>query len=43
MNDKEQLTHWLQSQSFENSNLVLMSSGNYDGIDMLTFAQQITK
>ncbi|MBI2275319.1 MAG: peptidoglycan synthetase [Bacteroidetes bacterium] len=43
MNDKEQLTHWLQNQSFENSNLVLMSSGNYDGIDMLTFAQQITQ
>lgn len=43
MNDKEQLTQWLQSQSFENSNLVLMSSGNYDGIDMLTFAQQITQ
>lgn len=43
MNDKEQLAHWLQNQSFENSNLVLMSSGNYDGIDMLTFAQQITQ
>jgi UDP-N-acetylmuramate: L-alanyl-gamma-D-glutamyl-meso-diaminopimelate ligase len=43
MNDKEQLMNWLQGQSFENSNLVLMSSGNYDGIDMLTFAQQITQ
>lgn len=42
MNEKEQLMAWLQSRSFENTNLVLMSSGNYDGIDMLTFAQQIT-
>lgn len=40
---KEELRDWLQKQSFENSNLVLMSSGNYDGIDMLTFARQITQ
>lgn len=42
MNDKETLWKWLQDQSFTDSNLVLMSSGNYDGLDMLTFAQQIT-
>lgn len=41
--NKEQLQDWLQKQSFTNTNLVLMSSGNYDGIDMLTFAQQITQ
>ncbi len=43
MNDKDTLWDWLQEQSFENSNLVLMSSGNYDGLDMLTFAKQITE
>jgi UDP-N-acetylmuramate: L-alanyl-gamma-D-glutamyl-meso-diaminopimelate ligase len=43
MNDKEELEHWLQRQSFVNTNLLLMSSGNYDGLDMLTFANQIVK
>lgn len=43
MNDKETLWNWLQDQSYTNSNLVLMSSGNYDGLDMLTFAKQITQ
>jgi UDP-N-acetylmuramate: L-alanyl-gamma-D-glutamyl-meso-diaminopimelate ligase len=43
MNDKETLWNWLQHQSYNNSNLVLMSSGNYDGLDMLTFAKQITQ
>lgn len=43
MNDKDTLSKWLQEQSYTNSNLVLMSSGNYDGLDMLTFAQQITQ
>jgi UDP-N-acetylmuramate: L-alanyl-gamma-D-glutamyl-meso-diaminopimelate ligase len=33
-NQKEQLEDWLVSQ--------LMSSGNYDGIDVTTFAHQIT-
>lgn len=42
MNDKETLWNWLHEQSFTASNLVLMSSGNYDGLDMLTFAKQIT-
>ncbi|MES2003515.1 MAG: Mur ligase family protein [Bacteroidota bacterium] len=41
MNDKETLWKWLQAQSYQNTNLVLMSSGNYDGLDMLTFAKQI--
>jgi UDP-N-acetylmuramate: L-alanyl-gamma-D-glutamyl-meso-diaminopimelate ligase len=43
MNDKEALWNWLQKQTFEQANLVLMSSGNYDGLDMLTFAKQITQ
>jgi len=43
MNDKEALWQWLQSQDYQNTNLVLMSSGNYDGLDMLTFAKHITQ
>lgn len=43
MNDKEALWQWLQSQAYQNANIVLMSSGNYDGLDMLTFAKQITQ
>lgn len=42
MNNRDTLWKWLQNQSFTDSNLLLMSSGNYDGIDMLTFAKQIT-
>ena len=42
MNNRETLWNWLENQSFEDSNLLLMSSGNYDGLDMLTFAKQIT-
>ncbi len=42
MNNKNQLAEWLEKQHFENANIVLMSSGNYDGLDMLTFAKQIT-
>lgn len=42
LNDKNDLWNWLQSVSFINSNLVLMSSGNYDGLDILNFAKTIT-
>ncbi len=42
LNDKEALHQWMQQQAYQNANLVLMSSGNYDGLDMLTFAKQIT-
>jgi UDP-N-acetylmuramate: L-alanyl-gamma-D-glutamyl-meso-diaminopimelate ligase len=42
MNDKEELWQWLNEQQYENSNLVLMSSGNYDGLDMMGFANKIT-
>ncbi len=42
MNAKEALYEWLQKQSYTQTNLVLMSSGNYDGLDMLTFANKIT-
>jgi UDP-N-acetylmuramate: L-alanyl-gamma-D-glutamyl-meso-diaminopimelate ligase len=42
MNDKETLWNWLQQHAYASSNIVLMSSGNYDGLDMLTFATRIT-
>ena len=40
--DKDELFSWLQNQSYENANLVLMSSGNYDGIDISSFSAGIT-
>jgi UDP-N-acetylmuramate: L-alanyl-gamma-D-glutamyl-meso-diaminopimelate ligase len=40
-NKKEDLYQWLKQQSYENANLLLMSSGNYDGLDILTFAREI--
>jgi UDP-N-acetylmuramate: L-alanyl-gamma-D-glutamyl-meso-diaminopimelate ligase len=43
LNDKNDLAGWLAQQSYKNANLLLMSSGNYDGIDMPTFARQIVK
>jgi UDP-N-acetylmuramate: L-alanyl-gamma-D-glutamyl-meso-diaminopimelate ligase len=39
---KEDLENWLHSQSYQDTNLLLMSSGNYDGIDVATFAHRIT-
>ncbi|OIQ97382.1 UDP-N-acetylmuramate:L-alanyl-gamma-D-glutamyl-meso-diaminopimelate ligase [mine drainage metagenome] len=42
LNDKNELWNWLQQQNYSDANIVLMSSGNYDGLDMLTFAKQIT-
>lgn len=43
INEKEELLAWLTKQSYENVNLLLMSSGNYDGLDMVQFAKQVTK
>jgi len=42
MNDKDELWQWLNEQSYDQANLVLMSSGNYDGLDMTSFAEKIT-
>jgi UDP-N-acetylmuramate: L-alanyl-gamma-D-glutamyl-meso-diaminopimelate ligase len=42
INEKEELLGWLMKQSYKNVNLLLMSSGNYDGMDIITFANQIT-
>ncbi len=43
MNNKVDLEHWLRQQSYENANLLLMSSGNFDGLDMINFANEIVK
>ena len=43
MNHKEELWNWLQLQNFKNADLLLMSSGNYDGLDILNFANSITQ
>jgi UDP-N-acetylmuramate: L-alanyl-gamma-D-glutamyl-meso-diaminopimelate ligase len=43
LNEKEELLKWLMEQSYENVNLLLMSSGNYDGLDVITFANRITQ
>ncbi len=42
INDRNSLEEWLNSQDYSHSNLLLMSSGNYDGMDILTFANRIT-
>jgi len=43
INRREDLEEWLQKQDYENANLLLMSSGNYDGLDILTFADNAVK
>ena len=39
--DKDELDQWLKDQHYENANLVLMSSGNYDGLDVGKFAESV--
>ena len=41
-NQPDQLLQWLSQQDYQNSIVLLMSSGNFDGADMLTFAKTIT-
>ena len=41
INDKEALWQWLNAQDYQNANLLLMSSGNYDGLDIVKFAEEI--
>ncbi|MCW3115018.1 MAG: UDP-N-acetylmuramate--L-alanine ligase [Segetibacter sp.] len=40
--DRNDLLDWLSQRQYENANLVLMSSGNYDGLDVISFAENIT-
>ncbi|MBS1592332.1 MAG: peptidoglycan synthetase [Bacteroidetes bacterium] len=41
INDKEELNNFLHEQDYSNTNLLLMSSGNYDGLDIIQFAKEI--
>ena len=43
INEKEELERWLMQQSYKNGNLLLMSSGNYDGLDINGFTSRITQ
>ncbi len=43
INDKKVLTDWFNQQNFTHSNILLMSSGNYDGLDIISLAKQITQ
>ncbi|HVU57793.1 MAG TPA: hypothetical protein VHD83_22180, partial [Puia sp.] len=43
LNEKEDLVKWLMEQSYENVNLLLMSSGNYEGLDIAAFANKVTQ
>lgn len=39
----DSLLHWLNERDYQNSVLLLMSSGDFDGLDMLTFAGKISR
>jgi UDP-N-acetylmuramate: L-alanyl-gamma-D-glutamyl-meso-diaminopimelate ligase len=41
--EKEELKNWLMERSYKNANLLLMSSGNYDGLDLNSLIDHITK
>ncbi len=43
INDKKALADWFEQQDFNHSNILLMSSGNYDGLDIISLAKQITQ
>jgi UDP-N-acetylmuramate: L-alanyl-gamma-D-glutamyl-meso-diaminopimelate ligase len=40
--NKDELQHWLSLQQYKNGNLLLMSSGNFDGLDVANFSEKIT-
>jgi len=40
---KKELENWLKNLEVENATILLMSSGNYDSIDIDAFAKQITQ
>ena len=42
-NERAALDQWLQKNNYHNSVVVLMSSGNYDGLDVEQFAKRITQ
>lgn len=42
-NEPDSLVKWVENQDFTNSVLLFMSSGNFGGFNIVTFAQQLTK
>ena len=43
INEKKVLADWFEQQQFNHANILLMSSGNYDGLDIISLAKQITE
>ena len=43
INDKSHLQQFLDRETFENANILFMSSGNYDGIDITSFARKVNE
>jgi UDP-N-acetylmuramate: L-alanyl-gamma-D-glutamyl-meso-diaminopimelate ligase len=41
-NKREDLETFLNNHSYENSTVLLMSSGNYDGLDLDAFSRKAT-
>jgi UDP-N-acetylmuramate: L-alanyl-gamma-D-glutamyl-meso-diaminopimelate ligase len=41
LNERTELEAWLEAQDYNNSVVVFMSSGNYDGFDNLSFARNV--
>ncbi len=41
-NKKQALENWLQNTTFDNSVLLLMSSGYYDGMDIEALSRRVT-
>jgi UDP-N-acetylmuramate: L-alanyl-gamma-D-glutamyl-meso-diaminopimelate ligase len=42
INDRQQLESWLAARDFNNAIVLFMSSGNYDGLDVVQFSEKIT-
>ncbi len=43
LNRRQELEEWLENQDYSNSTLLLMSSGNFDGIDIGAFSARIAE
>jgi UDP-N-acetylmuramate: L-alanyl-gamma-D-glutamyl-meso-diaminopimelate ligase len=43
LNDRDALLSWLQTRDYQNACLLMMSSGNYDGIDVVELLPQLIK
>jgi UDP-N-acetylmuramate: L-alanyl-gamma-D-glutamyl-meso-diaminopimelate ligase len=43
MNDRQHLDEWLNQQAYHEANVVFMSSGNYDGLDIIEFSNRISR